>query len=83
MRKIVALNVDETECLDRAGILDVLEECELIENAVGDPCSICEGPSGYIPSKMTSALPAGSAVGVMDRLGGSELGLVQVVPGEI
>ena len=49
MRKIVAVNVDETDCLDSAEILDILGEGELIENAVGDPCSICGGPCGYIP----------------------------------
>ena len=39
----------ETECLDSAEILDIPLQDELIENAVGDPCSICEGPSGYNP----------------------------------
>ena len=43
MRKIVALNMGETK------ILDILEEGEMTENALGDPCSICQGPSGYSP----------------------------------
>ena len=49
MRKIVALNMGETERFDSAEILDILEEDEMIENALGEPCSICEGPSGFIP----------------------------------